>query len=170
MLALSTAAREGLDDRARTGARRAADRLLELQLADGGWPWLYDADRGLVVEPYEVFLVHQHGMAPMALLELAEVSGDSRYAAAARHGLAWLHGRNDLGIEMADAGAVMIYRSIRRRPPWNRIAVAANLACSAAGLRPPLRTGRRLELNAVCRPYELGWLVEAWAGREELLR
>ncbi|HEU4865500.1 MAG TPA: hypothetical protein VFT76_04560 [Actinomycetota bacterium] len=170
VLALSTAAREGLDERAHTGARRAADRLLELQLADGGWPWLYDADRGSVVEPYEVFSVHQHGMAPMALLELAEVSGDGRYAAAAHHGLAWLHGRNDLGIEMADAGAVMIYRSIRRRPPWNRIAVAANLACSAAGLRAPFRAGRRLELNAVCRPYELGWLVEAWAGRDELLR
>ena len=120
------------------------------------------------MEAYEVFSVHQHGMAPMALLELAEVSGDGRCAtrAAASPGSTQERPRDrdgrrrsgdDLPLDPAPT-------------PWNRIAVAANLACSAAGLRPPLQTGRRLELNAVCRPYELGWLVEAWAGREELLR
>jgi hypothetical protein len=164
VLALATAARLGFDDRAAPAARRIADRLLDLQLPDGGWPWLYDAERGIVVEPYEVYSVHQHGMAPMALLEL----GDERYAEAASRGVEWLHGQNDLGIEFADAEEGLIYRSIRRRRPLDRIAIAANLAGSTVAGRPLLRGPRALELYAVGRPYELGWLLEAWAGREDL--
>lgn len=167
VLAAATAARRDLDERALPAARGAADRLLELQLPDGGWPWLYDAERGSVVERYEVFSVHQHGMAPMALLEVADVAGEDRYLAAARRGVEWLHGRNELGLEMADEGERMIYRSIRRQPPRDRIALATNLAAASAGMPPPLARARRLELNAVCRPYELGWLLEAWAGRTE---
>ncbi len=168
VLALATAVRLGLDDRAGPAARRLADRLIELQLADGGWPWLFDADRGTVVERYEVYSVHQHGMAPMALLELAQVTGEPRYAEAASRGVTWLHGRNDLGIEFADQSQRMIYRSIRRRRPLDRAAIAVNLAGSAVAGRPVLRGPLGLELYAVGRPYELGWLLEAWAGRESM--
>jgi hypothetical protein len=170
VLALATAARLGLDDRALPVARRLADRLLELQLPDGGWPWLFDADRGTVVERYEVYSVHQHGMAPMALLELADVSGDERYVQAASRGVDWLHGQNDLGIEFADESERMIYRSIRRRRPLDRAAIALNLGGSTVLRRPLLRGPLALELHAVGRPYELGWLLEAWAGRESLYR
>jgi hypothetical protein len=168
VLALATAARLELDERALPAARRLADRLLELQLADGGWPWLFDAERGTVVERYEVYSVHQHGMAPMALLELGGVSGDPRLAEASSRGVDWLHGRNDLGLEFADEEERLIYRSIRRKAPWDRIAIAANLAGSALIGRPVLAGPRALELHAVGRPYELGWLLEAWAGREAL--
>ncbi|HEV2902619.1 MAG TPA: hypothetical protein VGW30_05100 [Gaiellaceae bacterium] len=168
VLALTTAARLGLDDRALPAARRLADKLIELQLPDGGWPWLFDADRGTVVERYEVYSVHQHGMAPMALLELAGVSGQERYVQAASRGVDWLHGRNDLGIEFADERERLIYRSIRRCRPWDRVAIAANLAGSTVAGRPLLGGPHRLELHAVGRPYELGWLFEAWAGRESL--
>ena len=98
----------------------------------------------------------------MALLEL----DDPRYAEAASRGVDWLHGQNDLGIEFADAKERLIYRSIRRRRPVDRIAIAANLAGSALAGRSLLRGPRALELHAVGRPYELGWLLEAWAGRE----
>ena len=101
VLALTEVARLGLDDRALPAARKGADRLLELQLPDGGWPWLYDAERGDVVERYEIYSVHQHGMAPMTLLELTEVSGDERYASAARRGVPWMFGANELGVDMA---------------------------------------------------------------------
>jgi hypothetical protein len=167
VLALITAARLGLDERALPAARRLADRLLELQLPDGGWPWLYDADRGTVVERYEVYSVHQHGMAPMALLELSAETGDPRYDEAASRGVDWLHGRNDLKVEFADRAERLIYRSIRRRPPWDRVGIVANLAGSVLAGRPLLRGPRGLELHAVGRPYELGWLLEAWAGRED---
>jgi hypothetical protein len=168
VLALATVARAGLDERALPAARAAADRLLALQLPDGGWPWLYDADTGRVVERYEIYSVHQHGMAPMALLELAEVSGERRYAAAAGVGLAWIDGRNELGRPMVDVDEPMIYRSLRRRRPWDRLVLYGNTAASQA-LRRPLVLGGRPELNATCRPYELGWLCEAWAGREGVL-
>ena len=168
VLALSTVARLELDERALPAARRLADRLLELQLMDGGWPWLFDADRGIVVERYEVYSVHQHGMAPMALLELGAVADDSRYVDAASRGVDWLYGQNDLGLEFADVEERLIYRSIRRRRPWDRVAIAANLAGSTVAGLPLLRGPRALELHAVGRPYELGWLLEAWAGRETL--
>jgi hypothetical protein len=165
VLALATAARAGLDDRALPAARACADRLLALQLADGGWPWLYDARTGRVVEPYEVYSVHQHAMAPMGLLALAEVSGDETYRAAAVHGLEWIHGRNELDLDMVDPGEGMVYRSIRRRRAWNRLALYGNTASTLTGLPRPFRGGLA-ELNATCRPYELGWLLEAWCRNE----
>ena len=164
-LALATAAKNG-DERALAAARAVADRLIALQLPDGGWPWLYDVRRGGVVEPYEVYSVHQHAMAPMALLQLAEASGESRYAEAARHGLRWIDGHNELGLEMVDEREELIYRSIRRRRPLDRTLLYANTAASFVVGHGLARTGRRVELNATCRPYELGWLLEAWCGRE----
>jgi hypothetical protein len=166
LLALASAA--GADERALPAARTLAERLIELQLEDGGWPWLYDADRGRVVEPYEVYSVHQHAMAPMGLLELAEAAGDRRYADAALHGLGWIHGRNELGLEMVDENEQLIYRSIRRKHPFDRVVLYASTATSLALRRSLPLDGRQLELNATCRPYELGWLLEAWCGREHL--
>jgi hypothetical protein len=164
VLALTEVARRGLDDRALPAARRAADRLLELQLPDGGWPWLYDAERGDVVERYEVYSVHQHGMAPMTLFELTEVSGDERYASAAIRGVPWLFGANELGVDMAPLDRGMTYRSIRRRRPLDRVWLYANTALAGRLGRQRKGPGRILEVNRTCRPYELGWLVEAWTG------
>jgi hypothetical protein len=162
VLALAVVARLGLDDRALPAARRAADRVLELQLPDGGWPWLFDAERGDVVERYEVYSVHQYGMAPMALLELSDVSGDERYASAARRGVPWLFGANELGQDMVPLDRGMTYRSIRRRRPLDRLWLYANTGASRLGHPRPGR-GRIVEVNRTCRPYELGWLIEAWA-------
>jgi hypothetical protein len=163
VLALTEVARLGLDDRALPAARKGADRILELQLPDGGWPWLYDAERGDVVERYEVYSVHQHGMAPMTLLELTEVSGDERYASAAKRGVPWMFGANELGVDMAPLDRGMTYRSIRRRRPLDRLWLYANTGLAGRLGRQRKGPGRILEVNRTCRPYELGWLVEAWA-------
>jgi hypothetical protein len=164
VLALATAARLGLDDRALPAARRVADRLLELQLEDGGWPWLYDARSGRVVERYEIYSVHQHAMAPMGLLALADVAHEERYADAARRGLEWIHGRNELRRDMVDRAEGLIYRSIRRRKPLDRIALYANTA-AAAGIRRPVVGRGGVELFDITCSYELGWLVYAWGNR-----
>jgi hypothetical protein len=163
VLALALVARSGLDDRALPAARRAADRLLALQLPDGGWPWLFDAERGNVVERYEIYSVHQHGMAPMTLHELSGVTGDERYATAANRGLQWLFGANDLGQNMVPLDRGMTYRSIRRRRPLDRSWLYLNTALVAGVGRPRRGRARILEVNRTCRPYELGWLIEAWA-------
>jgi hypothetical protein len=168
VLALAVAARNG-----RTGAlehaRRAADTLIDLQLPDGGWPWLFDTARGRVVEAYEVYSVHQDAMAPMALLELSEVTGEARFREAALRGLDWIFGRNDLSRSMLDPAAGILHRSIRRRRPFDRLALYANTAgAGLTGRAPFTRPGRALELNPTDRPYHLGWVLEAWAGREGL--
>jgi hypothetical protein len=163
VLALTLVARQGLDERALPAARAGADHLLELQLPDGGWPWLYDAERGVVVERYEVYSVHQHGMAPMTLFELSEVSGDERYRAAAHRGVPWLFGSNELGVDMAPLDQGLTYRSIRRKRPLDRLWLYANTGLAAGLGRGRKGPARMLEINRTCRPYELGWLVEAWA-------
>jgi hypothetical protein len=165
VLALVISARARSDERALAAARRAADVLLGLQLPDGGWPWLYDVERARVVERYEVYSVHQHGMAPMALNELSKLSGDPRYTAAAQAGLPWLAGGNELGRSMFVPETGMTHRSIRRRRPFDRACLVGNVAAAATG-RSPAPAGWALEMNRTCRPYELGWLIEAWGGRE----
>jgi hypothetical protein len=169
VLALSTVAGLGLDGRALDAARRTGDALLRLQLPDGGWPWLYDVRTGRVVERYEVYSVHQHGMAPMGLLRLAEVADVDAYAGAAVRGVPWIYGLNELRRDLVDRERSLVYRSIRRRRPWSRAALYLNTASTMSLGRPLLGRGRLIGLNATCRPYELGWLVEAWAGREDLL-
>ncbi len=151
-------------------ARRAADRLLELQRPDGGWPWIFDTRSGRVVEPYEVYSVHQDAMAPMALSELTEVSGDERYRDAAIRGLDWVFGTNELGRPMLDrdAGHPLPLdpppEGLRPRRPLREHG-AGGRAAAAAWPSP----ARALEVNPTDRPYHLGWILEAWAGREPAL-
>jgi hypothetical protein len=171
VLALSTVAQHGLDGTVAAEAARAASaRLRELQLPDGGWPWLYDIETGRVVEAYEVYTVHQDAMAPMGLLQLSEATGEPEHAAAAAHGVGWIHGRNELGRSMLDPQHGILYRSIRRRRPWDRLSLYANTAGAAATRLARLPRSLRLtELNMTDRPYHLGWVLEAWCGREQML-
>ena len=163
VMALTAIARNDLDAAARDEATRLADALLAMQRPDGGWPWLFNATRGTVVEAYEVYSVHQDAMAPMALLALTDLTGDERYAAAARRGLRWGFGHNELSVDFYDAEHHFAHRSIRRSAPVDRIALWANSATSRlAGVRL-FGDSERIELNDTCRPYHLGWILEAWA-------
>lgn len=171
VLALATVARHGLDERALPAAQAAADVLLALQLPDGGWPWLFDVERGTVVERYEVYSVHQDAMAPMALFELAEVTGDERYLAAVGRGFEWIYGRNELGAEMIDRDNKLVLRSIRRPRPLDRMWLGAKTVSALAGIPPRGESQARLtQLNPTDRPYHFGWVLEAWCGREDALR
>ena len=163
---LSYAAEYLGDERLLAMARQIADRLLDLQLPCGGWPWLYDAERGAVVERYEIFSVHQDGMAPMSLLKLSEVSGEAKYAQAAFKGLDWLYSNNELNFNMIDEKQGLIYRSIRRRKPFNELIKVTNACLSILKVPSDVAKGRFLEINPTCRSYHLGWLLFAWSGKE----
>jgi hypothetical protein len=167
VLALSLLARSRGDEQAREAARAIGNRLLELQLPDGGWPWIFDAHRGTIVEPYEIYSVHQDSMAPMAMHSLSAATEDPRYRAAAVYGLDWVWGHNELGTQMLDPNVGMLYRSIRRRKGTDRAALYGRTAASYVRAQKPKEAPRGLEINRTDRPYHLGWILEAWAGKED---
>jgi hypothetical protein len=166
LLALTTLARRGLWPDARSAAETLASHLVRLQLADGGWPWIFDARRAIVVEPYEIYTVHQDAMAPMALLDLWELTGNSQWARAAVHGLPWSRGHNELGADLIDVREGFAHRSIRRRSPWNRVALMSNALTTRLFGRAFRTSSSSVEVNDTSRPYHLGWILEAWADRD----
>lgn len=168
LLALAEVARHELAPDAEAHARALAETLIALRLPDAGWPWLYDADRAVVIEPYEIYSVHQDSMAPMALFALSDAVGDPSYARAAVEGFHWCFGRNELGFTFYDPAKQFAHRSIRRRGSAHALNLWANTGLGGV-LRSNARTGfGGVEVNTTCRPYHLGWILEAWAGREHL--
>jgi len=165
LLALAESARVANDSRSLAEAVRLADLLVALRHADGGWPWLYHAGRGTVVEAYQVYSVHQDAMAPMAYFALAEATGDASYARIGAEGLPWCFGHNELGFDFYDAEAQFAHRAIKRHGWADRGELWANTVATLVGLDRRVHLGQ-LEVNATCRPYHQGWILEAWAGRE----
>ncbi len=166
VLALAEVARATGEGRASQAATSLADLLLERRGDDAGWPWLFHAERGTVVERYQIYSVHQDAMAPMAYFALSEVTGDQRHALAGAQGLPWCFGRNELGFDFYDAPNRFAHRAIRKHGYADRVELWANTAAGLAGLSGRLDVGSA-EINDTCRPYHLGWVIEAWAGREE---
>jgi hypothetical protein len=139
-------------------ATSCARTLCRLQGPLGQWWWHYDAVTGRVLRPYPVYSVHQHAMAPMALLPLAEATGQD-FRTPAYRGLAWVMGRNELGIDMTDRGRNLIWRSIVRTGVPHRF-----LEEGLAFMCLPTGGADRLIVKYECRPYCLGWLLYALAG------
>ena len=166
--ALARLHHSGDDPAALAAARTTAEQICRLQGSAGQWWWHYDARTGGVIEGYPVYTVHQHGMAPMALLDLAEAGGGD-YAEPIRKGLRWLLGPAELG--GADGGRAMLLddagltvRKVFRGDP-HKVVRAANAVTSRAraGLRLPIdRVFRPTAIDRECRPYEFGWLYFAW--------
>lgn len=148
------------EDRAAKRALDCALNLCEVQGSLGQWWWHYDSSSGRVAERFPIFSVHQHAMGPMALYALGDAV-QSDFSPWIYKGLQWIDD-NELGIDMQDDSANVVWRCIERTPPhryWNAV---VNLATrredreSRDGLRPLFE----------CRPYELGWLLYAFANFE----
>lgn len=142
-------------------ARTCADAICDLQGSRGQWWWHYSATSGKVFQQYPVYSVHQHGMAPMALLALGEAAGRD-YSESVSKGLAWLHADNEIGLNMVDTASRIIWRCVYLKGWGRRLREAAHLLspAGAAGFS----TG--LAVRFECRPYELGWLLYALAGMD----
>ena len=165
VLALADVARITGDAQALAEATALADLLVELRGPDCGWPWLFHAEKARVVETYQVYSVHQDAMAPMAYFSLAAASGDQRYARAGAEGLPWCFGENELGFQFYDASARFAHRAIKRGGWADRAELWTNTLAGVAGVRRRITLGTPV-INTTCRPYHLGWVMEAWAGRE----
>jgi hypothetical protein len=110
-----------------------------------------------VAETFPVFSVHQHAMGPMALIALGEAI-QSDFSPWIFKGLQWID-NNELGIDMRDDSANVVWRCIGRNQPtriWN-------LAINTLTGREDRESRNGLRPLYECRPYELGWLLYAFA-------
>jgi hypothetical protein len=156
-----------------TGAIRLANRctrkLIELQGPQGEWPWFYDIIQRKVADLYEVYSVHQDGMAP-AFLEHAERNGVPRATLALTKGCDWIFGNNLLGRSMLVPNLGLIIRSQARRGELRtkvKRAARSLIRSFAGGTEKPVRAAD-LDLRLECRSYHLGWVIWAFAARRDL--
>ncbi len=141
-----------------------AAAICRAQGADGQWWWHYDARTGGTVEGYPVYSVHQHAMAPMALLDLADAGGPCHLGNISR-GLRWLDGPPETG-----------ERLVLDDPPvtWRKVA-RGDRGKAVRGLRAPHVQGRLMPRMATrtrsrCAdwPSFWRWLPTAfWCGWRE---
>jgi hypothetical protein len=146
-------------------------KLIALQGPQGEWPWFFDALRGTVLDYYEVYSVHQYGMAP-AFLEHAEQHGVKEARGALIKGFEWVLGENQLCRQMLVPDLQLSIRSQVRKGE-QRTAKRRMLRALAnahlhrqAGLIDPAGLDVRLE----CRSYELGWILWSFGRRTDLER
>lgn len=146
---------------------RCLERVLAFQLEDGAWPWMIDARSGVPIDVYPIFSVHQDSMA-MLFLFPAESYGIRGVDARIERSFMWNLGENELGVSMLrSAPCAWFYRSIERDARWPRIRRYLRTVGPPGRHQPARSEGVRL--NRECRSYHLGWVLYAWAGREERL-
>jgi hypothetical protein len=150
-------------------ANACVRKLIDLQGPHGEWPWFFDAQKGLVLDFYEVYSVHQYGMAP-AFLECAERHGVPGARKALIRGFEWVLGHNQLAKLMLIPDMHLSIRSHVRKHELHtnkfrmvRAVHNAYVGCSV-GLTEPATLGVRLE----CRSYELGWILWSFGKRADL--
>src|SRR5262249_44357127 len=150
------------DRDALAASESCARRLVETQGPLGQWCWHFDAPRGFPVQAYPIYSVHQHGMAPMALLALRQAGG-ADLAAAAELGRRWI-AQNELGRTFLDlaAGTIWRWREIAE-PALVRFGRKLGSALGAAAESRPDAPPARLRMNLETRPYEWAWCLYAGA-------
>ncbi len=151
------------DADAREAFRAGAAQAIAIQGGRGQWPWMIDVRSGRPVDRFPVFSVHQDSMA-MLFLHPALEDGLPLAAQAIERSVAWIFGDNELATSMVAREPFLIYRAIERDESMPRarrylrsIVVPRTLAAPRAMLR----------INRECRSYHIGWILYAWAGREE---
>ncbi|MGA7591049.1 MAG: hypothetical protein WBW02_11095 [Candidatus Sulfotelmatobacter sp.] len=136
--------------------------LCEAQGQLGQWWWHYDSLTGRVLEGYPVFSVHQHAMGPMTLFALGEAA-QCDFSPWIYRGLKWINSDNELGFNMEDDSAQVIWRCQYR--PTSQIKTYLKAAFHRRGAGAPYEAKKNLKVLFECRPYELGWLLYAFAAR-----
>src|SRR3984885_7997295 len=130
----------------------------------GQWWWHYDSRTGGVVEGYPVYSVHQHAMAPMALLDRPDAGGPSCLEAICR-GLRWLARPTETSEDLVLDEPPITWRKVARSDQRKMVrGLRAASTRLRPGMRLPLldRVFRPGTVDHECRPYELGWLLLAW--------
>lgn len=145
-------------------ALRCAKGICEVQGPLGQWWWHYDSLSGQVADGYPVFSVHQHAMAPMTLFALGDAIGHD-FDPYIYKGLNWINRNNELEFDMEAPDAGVIWRCIYRMRRSRARYLKARLGVHSDALRHQGRN--ELKVLFECRPYELGWLLYAFANRSK---
>jgi len=152
------------DPEALAVANAVARAICDAQGPAGQWWWHYDSRTGAVVEGYPVYTVHQHAMAPMALLDLADAGGDAHLAEICR-GLRWLAAPPEADVTLVLDDPPITWRKIARAD-HRKLVRGARAASTRLHPRSRLAVLDRMyppgAVDYECRPYELGWLLLTW--------
>ena len=122
-----------------------------------------------MVDFYEIYSVHQEGMAP-AFLWPALRHGVPDATGALIKGFNWILGQNQLNCSMLWKREGIVCRSQVRRGELNnryKRAVRATVN-SVIGRSGKLINPSQLELRLECRSYELGWILYSFGQRKDL--
>jgi hypothetical protein len=157
------------DDRAIEIANACTRKLIERQGPNGEWPWFFDAASGRVLDFYEVYSVHQYGMAP-AFLGHAEQHGVFEARSAIVRGFNWVLGQNQLGKSMLVPDLHLSIRSQVRKgelrtKSWRVLRAVRN---SMLGIEAALADPSEVALRLECRSYELGWILWSFGARSDI--
>jgi len=155
------------DPLALKAANACAARIVALQGPAGQWWWHYDTRDGSVVEGYPVYSVHQHAMAPLALLDLYEAGGTDHRDAVVK-GVHWIDQRPETTEPIVSTEDAVIWRKVgRQEPPKLVRSLSAVTTFMRAGWHlPGLDVAfRPAKIDRECRPYEFGWMLYAWHAR-----
>lgn len=149
-------------------ANRAAHQMVRLQGPRGEWGWFYYVPQAQIVDFYEIYAVHQHGMAP-AFLHHAVKHGVPGAREALVKGFLWLFHDNEMAVSMLRPEERMFYRSQVREgelsSPQRR--VRRSIVNTLFGRSDTVGKHRGLILRPECRSYELGWILWSFGGRND---
>ncbi len=150
------------NDEAAKRALKCAVGICDAQGPLGQWWWHYDARSGRVTDGYPVFSVHQHAMAPMTLFGLGDTIRHN-FDPWIYKGLRWISSNNELNFDMEDASHDVIWRCIFR----SRRSLGRYLKAGFGHHADTVQHDQPGDLRVLfeCRPYELGWLLYAFANR-----
>jgi len=154
---------------ARTGCARSreivaalTDNLCRLQGPLGQWWWLYDAEKGGIVDGYPVYSVHQDGMALMGLIWAGHALGRDLTDNLERS-LRWVGGLNERDESLVVSGALLVHRDIHRAGVGRvHRMIEGSLHCLGKKTAWDERhDAAAFRVNPECRPYHLGWILYA---------
>jgi hypothetical protein len=150
-------------------ALACTSKMIALQGQNGEWPWFFDVPQARVVDFYEIYSVHQDGMAP-AFLEHAERHGLPGAKDALCKGFFWIYGQNEMRKSMLMPQKSLIVRShVRRGELHNKSKrVFRALRNTVFHSNDQLVGSDQIELRLECRSYHLGWVIWSFAQRVDV--
>lgn len=149
----------------RVTASKLAGALLSLQRRDGAWPGLIDPVRESAAVIYPVLAVTQLAIAPIALRAAKELGLEGDFDVAIAAGIGWAEEGNALGRSLVHVDVSRIDRGIlpRRTPgALGRGISSAARRITGQAYEPD---AKQLIIDPAASSEDLGWVLEAWAGR-----